>query len=240
MQWNAGDELSGFTRNTSYISHYTSGAWNNGTQMAANGSDPYSLTRTGITGFSPFAVMSPAGVVPITLLDFNGRYKDKAIVLNWSTLTESNTRYFTVEKSNDAVLFKPLADIPAYGNSQVKRNYNYVDNAVLNYINYYRLKMVDINGGYVYSKTITVSAPTDHVVVVFPNPVKDELFIRLQDGLPESIIRIVDTKGNIVRALQLKAGVTVISVNTTSLPAGVYSIIFNSGKLKETVRFIKE
>ena len=240
LQWNAGDELSGFTRNTSYVSHYTSGAWNNGTLVAANGSNPYSLTRTGITGFSPFAVMSPAGVVPITLLDFNGRYKDKAVVLNWSTLTESNTRYFTVEKSNDAVLFRPLANIPAYGNSQVKRSYNYVDNAVLNYINYYRLKMADINGGYVYSKTITVSATTDHAVVVFPNPVKDELFIRLQDGLEESIINIVDTKGNMVRALQLKAGVTVISVNTTSLPAGIYSIIFNSGKLKEMVRFIKE
>jgi hypothetical protein len=240
LQWNAGDELSGFTRNTSYISHYTSGAWNNGTLVAANGSNPYSLTRTGITSFSPFAVMSPAGVVPITLLDFNGRYQDKAIALNWSTLTESNIRYFTVEKSNDAVLFRPLTDIPAYGNSQVKRNYNYVDNAILNYINYYRLKMADINGRYFYSKTITVSATTDHIVVVFPNPVKGELFIRLQNGLPELIIRIVDTKGNMVRTLQLKAGVTATSINTKFLGAGVYSIIFKSGKLKETVRFIKE
>ena len=52
------------------------------------------LQGTGITGFSPFAVMSPAGVVPITLLDFAGKYKDKTIVLNWSTLTELNTRKF--------------------------------------------------------------------------------------------------------------------------------------------------
>ena len=240
LQWNSGDELTGFTRNASYISHYTSGAWNNGTQVAASGSDPYSLTRTGITGFSPFAVMSPAGVVPITLLDFTGKYRDKAIVLNWSTLTESNTRKFIIEKSIDAVTFRPLADIPAYGSSQVTRNYDYTDNAVLNNINYYRLKMIDVDGTWLYSKIISVFAPAVHIVGVFPNPVKDQLFLRLRDGLSGSIIRIADAKGTTVRTLQLKAGTTNASINTKSLEAGAYSIIFNSGTLKETVQFIKE
>ena len=180
LQWNSGDELTGFTRNASYISHYSSGAWNNGIQVAASGSDPYSLTRTGITSFSPFAVMSPAAVLPITQLDFTGKYRDKAIVLNWSTLMELNTRKFIVEKSNDAVTFRPLADIPAFGSSQVTRNYDYIDNAVLNNINYYRLKIIDVDGTWLYSKIISVFAPAVHIVGVFPNPVKDLLFFRLQ------------------------------------------------------------
>ena len=71
----------------------------------------------------------PAGTVPITLIDFKGKYNDKKSILNWSTLTESNTRYFTVEKSIDAVSFQPLTNMTAYGNSQVKRNYNYVDDS---------------------------------------------------------------------------------------------------------------
>ncbi len=208
--------------------------------MAASGSGTYSLTRTGITNFSPFAVMSPAGVLPVTLLDFTGKYKDKAIVLNWNTLTELNSRKFIIEKSNNAVTFKPLADIPAYGNSQVTRNYNYVDNAAVNNINYYRLKMIDINEAYVYSKTISVFARSGHLFTIFPNPVNDQLLIRLQDALPGSIIRIADAKGAIVRTIQLKAGATNTSVNTKDLKAGAYSVIFNSGKFKETLQFIRE
>ena len=100
--------------------------------------------------------------------------------------------------------------------------------------------MADINGRYTYSKTIAVSSSTHNLVSVFPNPVKDQLFIRLRDGLGESIINIVDAKGNMVRAIQLKAGITATSINAKDLGAGVYSIIFDSAKLKETLRFIKE
>ena len=100
--------------------------------------------------------------------------------------------------------------------------------------------MADINDAWFYSKTISVSAPAGHIVALFPNPVKDQLFFRLQDGLPGSIIRIADAKGTTVRTLQLKAGATNASINTRNLQAGAYSIIFNSGTFKETLQFIKE
>ena len=240
LQWNAEDELAGFTRNTSWLSHYTSGAWNTGTQMSSNGSNPYYLTRNNITGFSPFAVMGTSIVLPIVLPDFYGRYKDRAIALNWSTETELNTKYFTVEKSFDQVLFSPLTSIPASGNSQGTKNYNHVDNTLLKAINYYRLKIVDVDGRYTYSKIIAVSAPTDNLVFIFPNPAKDELFIRLQDLLGETEISIIDIKGICIRKLKLKAGITATSINTTDLPTGIYSIIFDFGKLKETLQFIKQ
>jgi hypothetical protein len=183
--------------------------------------------------------MGTATVVPVSLLDFNGKYNHKSVALNWCTATESNTKYFTVEKSFDQALFKPLTNITAYSNSQTIKNYHHVDNTFLKAINYYRLKMVDIDGRYTYSKTIAVSALTHNLVSVFPNPVKDELFIRLQDGSTETTLRIVDIKGANVRTLKLKAGGTA-SINVADLPAGVYSIISDSGTLKEKLQFIKQ
>ena len=115
-----------------------------------------------------------------------------------------------------------------------------MDNTFLKAINYYRLKMVDIDGRYTYSKTIAVSAPTHNFVSVFPNPVKDELFIRLQDGSMETTLRIVDVKGANVRILKLNAGVAATSINIVDLPAGIYSIISDSGQLKEMLQFIKQ
>ena len=184
--------------------------------------------------------MGTTTVVPVSLLDFNGKYQHQSIALGWSTETELYTKYFTIEKSFDQVLFNPLISFPASGNSQGKNNYHHIDNTFLKAINYYRLKIVDFDGRYTFSKTIAVSAPIDNVVLVFPNPVKDELFIRLQDGSMETTLRIADIKGTIVKTLKLKAGIAETSINTTDLPGGVYSIIFDSGKLKETLQFIKQ
>lgn len=106
-------------------------------------------------------------------------------------------------------------------------------------MNYCRLKMVDVNGSYTYSKTISIAASSGQVFV-FPNPVKDKLFIAIPNVSTETTIHIGDVKGIIVKTLQMKAGVTAASFNTTELQAGVYSIIFDSGKVKETLQFIKQ
>lgn len=240
LQWNAEDELAGFTRDNAWLSHYTSGAWNNGALMTANGANPYSLTRNNVTNFSPFAVMGTSGVVPVTLIDFNGKYTGKAIELKWSTETEINTNYFTLEKSFGQGLFKPLIDIRASGNTQGKKSYQHIDNTLLKPIDYYRLKMVNIDGSYTYSKTIAVAVPTDYAISIFPNPVTAELFIRLQDVSAETQINIFNAKGNLVRELKLKAGVTLTSINMFGLTAGAYSITFNSMNMKKVLKFIKQ
>ncbi len=178
--------------------------------------------------------------LPVTLLDFYGRYSSNSVVLSWSTEREINTKYFTIEKSVDGTSFVSLANIAASGNTQSKKAYGYTDNTFLKGINYYRLKMVDADGRFTYSKIIAIAAPAINAITVFPNPVKDKLFIRLA-GVPAATgITIADAKGTIVKQLHLKAGSTDASVNTMGLPAGVYSISIQSGKLKNTQQFIKE
>jgi hypothetical protein len=182
-----------------------------------------------------------ANIIPVTLLDFNGKYQDRGATLNWSTVSALNASYFTLEKAIVPGVFKPLADIAANHSSAANQSYHYVDASFLNGTSYYRLKMVDVDGGYTYSNTISVSALAGHLMSIFPNPVKDELYISLQDAVAAATtLRIVDTKGTSVKALSLNAGITEASINTSVLPAGVYSIIFDSGKSKETLQFIKQ
>src|ERR1035438_6778815 len=82
-----------------------------------------------------------------------------------------------------------LGEIAAQGNSPVRRSYNYIDNAIQDYINYYRLKIVDMNGNYTQSKIILVAATTGYEIVVSPNPVKDELFINLPIRFQKSVMK---------------------------------------------------
>jgi hypothetical protein len=100
--------------------------------------------------------------------------------------------------------------------------------------------MVDVDGHFTYSKAIAITAPMNNAVVVFPNPVKDKLFIRLAGIASPMEIIIADAKGTCVKKLQLKAGITETSVNTADLSAGVYFISFQSNTSKNTQQFIKQ
>jgi hypothetical protein len=191
-------------------------------------SNPYGGT---ITFYTP--------LLPVTLVDFYGRYIDKTVTLSWRTEREINTKYFTVEKSFDRVSFIPLTNIAAPGNAQT-HDYQYTDRSSLNGISYYRLKMVDADGRFTYSKIIAISAPVNNAIIVFPNPVKDKLFIRLAGIGSQTEISIADARGTVIKQLQLRAGTSEASVSVGGLPAGVYSISFQSGRLKSTQQFIKQ
>jgi hypothetical protein len=191
-------------------------------------SNPYSGA---ITFYTP--------ILPVTLVDFYGRYSNKTALLSWSTEREISTKYFTIEKSFDQLSFIPLTNITASGNAQ-SHDYKYTDRSSLNGISYYRLKMVDADGRFSYSKIIAISAPVNNAIIVFPNPVKDKLFIRLAGTGSPTEISITDARGRVVKQLQLRAGTFDASVSTAALPAGVYSVSFESGKLKSTQQFIKQ
>ena len=238
LQWNTADELSGFPGNMAFLSHYTSGSWNTGTQMAAVGSGPFTLTRSGITGFSPFAIMGPAGALPVTLIDFYGKYINKTIALTWHTTNELNTRYFTVEKGDGHLTFTSIANISASGGSQVA-GYHYVDTGTLAQANYYRLKITDTDGKYHYSKIVAVAAPGVQFSV-YPNPAKDKLFITIPQSAGQQRLTIADIKGAILKTMKVPAGVATTSISLSDLQAGIYTVILYSNNSYQSLRIVKQ
>lgn len=68
LQWNGSEELPGFDRTMSYVSHFDAGTWDNQTSSAAAGTGPFTQTRTGITSLSPFAVLGNTFIPTIDIL----------------------------------------------------------------------------------------------------------------------------------------------------------------------------
>jgi len=99
--------------------------------------------------------------LPIELLSFNGVSKKLYNSLYWSTASESNNDYFTVEKTLDGITYNIVGVINANGNSQVTNNYELKDFSFEKVINYYRLKQTDINGNYTYSDIISIDNRND-------------------------------------------------------------------------------
>jgi hypothetical protein len=175
-----------------------------------------------------------------SLINFSGLYYNKSIILNWTIENQVNTKYFVIEKSFDQLSFTSLANVAAAGNSQGNTDYRYTDSTSLKETNYYRLKMVEGDSSYSYSNTISIAAPVIKKVMVFPNPVKDKLYIRMPAVAAETEIIIADAKGSVINHIKLNAGTTEAYINTANLQPGVYYISFHSGDLKSTKQFVKQ
>ena len=82
-------------------------------------------------------------------------YKDLNI-LKWSTETEQNNDFFTIEKTTDGYIFEDIGYVGGSGNSLTVVNYSFIDHNVGNNINYYRLIQTDFDGKSIYSDLISI------------------------------------------------------------------------------------
>jgi hypothetical protein len=99
--------------------------------------------------------------LPIELLSFNGSSKNGYNSLYWSTASETDNDYFSVEKMLDGNIYSVVGVINGAGNSQILNNYELKDFSVEKVINYYRLKQTDIDGNYSYSDIISIDNRED-------------------------------------------------------------------------------
>ena len=117
-------------------------------------------------------------LLPVDLLYFDGQRFGESTKLYWSTSTEVNNDYFIVQKSSNGRNFIDVGTIKGNGNSNVVNNYEFMDNSSSPQIAYYRLKQIDFNGAYAYSKIIAIASKNDPIdIVIYPNPATKNLFV---------------------------------------------------------------
>ena len=135
--------------------------------------------------------------------------------------------------------FSPVTNVITSPDSPIQNDYQYVDNTSLRNVNYYRLKIADINDHYYYSDTISVEGPDEKIILLYPNPVKDQLFLRLAETSGDAEVSIIDFKGAIIKKIKVTATGD-ITINTSQLQRGNYSLFIHTGQIEKTIRFIKE
>jgi hypothetical protein len=95
--------------------------------------------------------------LPEVLLSFDAIISDKKVELTWSSNTENNNNYFTIEKSKDAINFEEVTSIKGFGNYSSLVNYFDVDYIPYEGISYYRLKQTDSKGHTLSSRLVSVN-----------------------------------------------------------------------------------
>src|SRR5690242_14585535 len=112
-------------------------------------------TQTGNDNVSKSFLVSAATTLPVKSLDLSAVLNANNVDLKWTTVDEYNTSSFDVERSTDGRIFSAIGSKPASGNTTGSKDYTYLDmnvHLLQSSIIYYRIKMMDINGAYIYSR----------------------------------------------------------------------------------------
>lgn len=186
--------------------------------------------------------------LPLQLLSFAAASTGSGVKLGWATINESNSKEFEVQRSVDGNNFRGIGFVQANAQPQSKKEYDYLDMDAYKQKSttlYYRLKMIDNDGKYAYSKVALIQL--DRVVKgleVSPNPARG--FVRINyasDTQQDAQVRIINANGQIVQSFitHLSPGVNQQVVNTERMAPGIYhtELIIN-GKKTQTARFVKQ
>lgn len=218
LQWNAAEELTGFTRTASYISRFVTTGWNADVPGAATGANPYTRTRSNITAFSPFALGSNAQL-PVEWTYFDARLEGKEVRLDWGTATETDNDFFLVERSADGREYQPIGRVEGAGTTAQPQHYTFYDQKPLPGANYYRLQQTDYDGSTDYSPVRVVVAPgSAGEWSCFPNPVQDILYLN-GDFTQVEQAWLYNSLGQLVSSFDLIPGQ---GLDLSGLPEGTY------------------
>ncbi len=198
--------------------------------LSAIHNDSAYVFQANITGFSSFYFASANLVLPINSLTFSGSYKNGVAYLKWETKNEINTDHFELERSLTGTEFVKIADITATGTQDSKTRYNYNDQDVLSHgvaRLFYRLKIIDTDGSYSYSKVVVVDLPISMItsVSIFPNPA-DKQTTALIISPKEQQVRwqLIDVSGRVIisKDAVLRKGENRIVIDLANLRVGTY------------------
>ena len=178
--------------------------------------------------------------LPIELLDFNLLYKNKNVIVNWTTVSETNNDVFEIERAINAVDFTIIKKVIGAGNSNEIIRYSAIDNEAVYGISYYRLKQIDYDGMFSYSPTLSINISKNNNLQISNLIINENIisFILHSNSSGQSIINLTNTNGSVMKSVKISdKGSSLVRISKNGLSKGVYFIRIqnNQGQLTKKI-----
>ncbi len=186
-------------------------------------------------------------IIPVELASFTASVTQKGINLEWATASELNNNGFEIERSIDGSTFITIGFVEGKGTTTETNYYSFSDLSIFteNYTIYYRLKQVDFDGNFSYSKTISVEfiVPGDFVLAQnYPNPFNPTTTIQYTIGSKQFVqLKVYDVLGKEVVTLvneEKEVGNHNVTLDAGNLQSGIYFYTIKTGKFIDTKKMI--
>ncbi|HYJ38287.1 MAG TPA: T9SS type A sorting domain-containing protein [Chitinophagaceae bacterium] len=184
-------------------------------------------------------------ILKTNILNFSARKEGSLTELHWSTTANKSTAYFQIERSLDNLSFNQIGELKRQG-EQETGSYSFRDTiSILRRLPvFYRLKIIDVNGNYSYSKVVALSsvpdAPTRFIIT--PNPVQSQAqLLFVSSDIANLKIEVFNNSGRLVHSVSrhVNIGTSIISFpEAQSWPNGIYLIRAMVGETALTQKMI--
>jgi hypothetical protein len=225
----------------------TQGSGANSTMgVGAINSGNHTVVWNGLFSFSDFTAFGEVSPLPISLLSFEAYANNENVETKWSTITEINNDYFTIEKSIDAASFIEAGMFKGAGNSNERLDYIFIDSLPFNGYSYYRLKQTDFDGNFSYSGIKSVlfirGESNAAMLIAYPNPTNiNGVYINSSEIENDFIkIKLLNIIGSVVleKTVWIDNNNDAQFIGFEGISEGVYFITINNGTTEKTTKLM--
>ena len=246
LYWKDGFRSNITSVNDLIVANWNSACWESKGATAITGN----TTSGSITSSLPFTSYNivtfgkNSNPLPISLSDFTAHCDGNNVNLKWTTASEINNNFFSVEHSKDGKTFEVVNTVKGAGNSNSIMNYYFTDENAASNINYYRLKQTDFDGKFSYSEIRSVKCTENNTSVsYFPNPFSNEIIINAKSlNSDKVVVQIIDLMGKIVKSDNFERSQqdnNEYKINVSNIKPGVYFVKFSSDSYNDVSKLIK-
>jgi hypothetical protein len=242
-----------FKINSTFVNVYTQK--NNPRKLLTTLTVPTGTTNANIEVYIPglittnhqliFETITTALVpLPVSLTNFYGSNNGNYNTLSWMVEQEERLSHYEVQKSTDGNIFTTITNIASKSNvAATTYNYNDAMAASFSGTNYYRLKMIDTDGKYSYSKTIAVTVKGNQVFQISENPFSNQFTVKYYTKQRQlTTMKLYDEQGKLIKSRQTTSNTgasTFTFSNLSDIAPGVYVFEITIDNKRLTQKVIK-
>jgi len=168
--------------------------------------------------------------LPVSLLNFTARQNEQQVILDWQTASETNNKGFEIQQSQEGKTWKTIHFTAGKNTTSALSSYSYTADDILSDGPYFRLKQLDNDGAYAYSRIVYLTINLTDDIHVIQHAGSWEIV-----GVSNPELSLYDLNGILLKHLYPSQQIT-----TDDLPGGLYILAINqNSSAPKVVRIVK-
>lgn len=199
------------------------------------------VARHGGSGFSNFGFAGgELNPLPVELVEFEAEKWGEDVLLTWTTASEIDNDFFELQHSIDGSNFTAIGQVEGQGTTAIPHDYSHIHEDPILGLNYYRLRIVDFDGGAEFSDIRTVLFDVREDLEVINTMAGDVIEVIVPNTGRAGVLTVYAMNGQVVRQKQMTPdGIESIRLNVADLPSAMYAIQWYDGIRPIEKKFIK-